>query len=202
LPRIRREPASDPLAVSSQHVSTQPPDPRAEADPLRTQVYDALRSIARGQLARMAPGQTLQATALVHEAWLKLSAQDQQLPRATFAAAAARAMRDILIDRVRARLSQKRGGGRLQQDVHENEPEVVPALPVADLMSLDTALQELQQEHPEAAELVLRRFFAGDTMAEIAAERGVDERTVYRSWRFARAFLVQRLGDGFLPEGA
>jgi DNA-directed RNA polymerase specialized sigma24 family protein len=103
---------------------------------------------------------------------------------------------------VRARLSQKRGGGRPQQDVHENEPEVVPALPVADLMSLDTALQELQQEHPEAAELVLRRFFAGDTMAEIAAERGVDERTVYRSWRFARAFLVQRLGDGFLPEGA
>jgi RNA polymerase sigma factor (TIGR02999 family) len=202
LPRIRREPASDPLAVSSPYVSTQPPDPRAEADPLRTQVYDALRSIARGQLARMAPGQTLQATALVHEAWLKLSAQDQQLPRATFAAAAARAMRDILIDRVRARLSQKRGGGRPQQDVHENEPEVVPALPVADLMSLDTALQELQHEHPEAAELVLRRFFAGDTMAEIAAERGVDERTVYRSWRFARAFLVQRLGDGFLPEGA
>lgn len=183
-------------------MSTQPPDPTADADPLRTQVYDALRSIARGQLARLAPGQTLQATALVHEAWLKLSAQDQQLPRATFAAAAARAMRDILIDRVRARLSQKRGGGRAHQDVHEQEPEVVPALPVADLMSLDSALQELQREHPEAAELVLRRFFAGDTMAEIAAERGVDERTVYRSWRFARAFLVQRLGDGFLPEGA
>ena len=183
-------------------MSHSPPDSPSAGDPLQTQVYDALRSIARGQLARLAPGQTLQATALVHEAWLKLSAQDQQLSRVTFAAAAARAMRDILVDRVRARLSKKRGGGRAHQDVHADEPEVVPALPIADVMSLDAALQELQREHPEAAELVLRRFFAGDTMEEIAAQRGVEVRTVYRSWRFARAFLVQRLGDGFLPEDA
>lgn len=179
-----------------------PPDSVADGDPLRTQVYETLRSIARGQLARLAPGQTLQATALVHEAWVKLSAADQQLSHAAYMAAATRAMHDILVDRVRARLSQKRGGGRPRLDVHTNEPEAEPAPPIVDLLSLDTALQELQREHPQAAELVLRRFFAGDTMEEFAALRGIDVRTAYRAWRFARAFLVQRLGDGFLPDDA
>lgn len=178
---------------------TAPEDPAA-GDPLVTRVYDELRRIARGQMARMAPGQTLQATALVHEAWLKLSAADRGLRRDEFAAAAARAMRDVLIDRVRARTAQKRGGGRAHADVHADEPAVEPALPIADLMSLDAALRELQQEHPAAAELVLRRFFGGEAMEEIAAHQQVDVRTVYRTWRFARAFLVQRLGDGCLPE--
>ena len=176
------------------------PDDAQGGEPLVTKVYDELRRIARGQMARLPPGHTLQATALVHEAWLKLSAADQQLRREQFAVAAARAMRDVLIDRIRARTAQKRGGGRAHADVHDDEPAVQPALPIADLMSLDAALRELQLEHPEAAELVLRRFFAGDSMEEIAAQQGVDVRTVYRTWRFARAFLVQRLGDDALPE--
>lgn len=184
-----------------------PPEPPAdeplpEPEALVTRVYESLRRIARGQMAALPPGQTLQATALVHEAWLKLSATEHDLDRERFAMAAARAMRDILTDRVRARLSKKRGGGQPRGDVHADEPPVEPALPIADLLSLDAALRDLQQEHPEAAELVMQRFFAGETMDEIAARRGVDPRTVYRTWRFARAFLVQRLGDGFLPEGA
>lgn len=176
---------------------TQPPADQP-ADPLATDVYATLRKIARGHLGRMPPGQTLQATALVHEAWLKLAQQGQTLPREQFTAAAAVAIRDILVDHARARLTQKRGGGRPHLDVHEQEPELTPALPIPDLLSLDHALQELQQEDPGAAELVMRRFFLGETMAEVATHQGMDERSTYRVWRFARAFLVARLGENFL----
>lgn len=179
------------------------PQPPADqpAEPLATEVYATLRRIARGHLGRMPPGQTLQATALVHEAWLKLAQQNHDLPREKFTAAAAVAIRDILVDRARARLTQKRGGGQAHLDVYENEPELAPAIPIPDLLSLDSALQELQREDAAAAELVMRRFFLGETMAEAATHQGIDERSAYRVWRFARAFLVSRLGETFLDGG-
>lgn len=177
----------------------QPADGRAN-DPLVTKVYDQLRGIARAQMRHLPAGHTLQATALVHEAWLKMSGAEPGLSRDQFAMAAARAMRDVLIDRIRARTAHKRGGGQAHVDVHEDEPAIAPGVPIPDLMSLDTALQELQREHPAAAELVLRRFFGGEAMEEIAQQQRVDVRTVYRTWRFARAFLAQRLGEHGLPE--
>lgn len=176
-------------------------DPKAPAgDPLVAQLYDELRRIARGHFARLAPGQTLQATALVHEAWLKLADGSAAIDRNRFAAAAARAMRDVMIDRIRARHAQKRGAGRPAADVGAIDPEVAPALPIADVMTLDAAVQDLQREHAEAAELVLRRFFAGETMEQIAAHQGVPLRSLHRTWSFARAFLVRRLGPDFLPD--
>lgn len=176
----------------------QPADATGPA--LATEVYATLRRLARSHLGRLPPGQTLQATALVHEAWLKLAQQHEPLPRERFTAAAAVAMRDILVDHARARLALKRGGGRHHADVDDHEPEVVPAVPIPDLLSLDSALQQLAAQDASAAELVMRRFFLGETMAEIAAQQGVDERTTYRLWRFARAFLVARLGDDFVVE--
>jgi RNA polymerase sigma factor (TIGR02999 family) len=174
-------------------LSTEPPDPAAaEGGALVTLVYDQLRDLARRSLGRLAPGQTLQATALVHEAWLRL--QGRGVDQAQFFQAAAQAMRDVLVERVRARLTQKRGGGRLQQFGDEDLAEIRPAMPVADLLGLDEALQELQAQHPEEAVVVLRRFFAGQSHAEIAADLQVHERTIERRWRFARAFLGRRLG--------
>jgi RNA polymerase sigma factor (TIGR02999 family) len=135
----------------------------------------------------------------VHEAWLKLAAADREIAHERFTLAAARAMRDVIVDHVRARTAQRRGGGRAHEkgdDVGAAEPEVCTALPVEDVLTLDAALQDLQREHPDAAELVLRRFFAGQTLAEVAAERRVAVRTVERAWRFARAFLVPRRHRG------
>jgi DNA-directed RNA polymerase specialized sigma24 family protein len=103
-------------------------------------------------------------------------------------------MRDVLVERVRARMSQKRGGGRRGGELPEELPEITPVVGVDDLLGLDTALQELQAQHPDEAAIVLRRFFAGQTHAEIAADLGVTERTIERRWRFARAFLGRRLG--------
>ncbi|MBL8725713.1 MAG: sigma-70 family RNA polymerase sigma factor [Planctomycetes bacterium] len=174
-------------------MANDPPEPLAAQGPaLVTQVYDQLREIARHNLGRLAPGQTLQATALVHEAWLRLHGRG--VDHAQFFQAAAQAMRDVLVERVRARLAQKRGGGRLQQGGEEDLPDLRPAVPVEDLLGLDAALQELQAEHPDEAVVVLRRFFAGQTHAEIAADLRVTERTVERRWRFARAFLGRKLG--------
>ena len=167
-------------------------DPLGPGDPLSTQVYDELRALARSGLQRLAPGQTLQATALVHEAWLRL--QGRGFDRAQFFGAAAQAMRDVLVERVRTRLSQKRGGGRLQQADGEDAAALQAAVPIEDLLGLDAAVQELQQQHPDEAVVVLRRFFAGQTHAEIAADLQVTERTIERRWRFARAFLARRLG--------
>lgn len=164
------------------------------ADPLHTQVYDELRALARAGLRRLAPGQTLQATALVHEAWLRL--QQRGVDHARFFGAAAQAMRDVLVERVRARLAHKRGGDRSREELDDLADRAAIPAPVAidDLLSLDAAVLELQQQHPEEAEVVMRRFFAGQTHAEIAADLQVTERTVERRWRFARASLARRLG--------
>ncbi|MBL8722982.1 MAG: RNA polymerase subunit sigma [Planctomycetes bacterium] len=173
------------------------PDPALRAVELSTRLYGELRDLAVQRLRRATPGQSLPPTALVHEAWLKLRGDGTFADRSQFFGAAARAMKDVLVDRLRARLAQKRGGGQHPVELDTAVPDLAPGLPVADLLSLDEALAELQRDHPEEAEVVLRRFFAGQTNAELAADLGIGESTVERRWRFARAWLASRLGSDF-----
>jgi RNA polymerase sigma factor (TIGR02999 family) len=160
------------------------------AEQLLPLVYDELKSLARARMARLPAGQTLQATALVHEAWLKLGG-DQPKPfqdRAHFFGAAARAMRNILVDQARAKATRKRGGG---QDRAEVTPDlaVVEDVPTTDLLALDEALTALEREHGRPAQVIMLRYFAGLDMEDIAVTLGVTSRTVERDWRFARAWL-------------
>jgi RNA polymerase sigma factor (TIGR02999 family) len=176
-------------------------DPRA-AEQLLPLVYDELRRLAAVKLAEEGPGQTLQATALVHEAYVRLvgnkegkSAPGQDWDsRRHFFAAAAEAMRRILIDRARDKHRIKRGGGwkrlRLEQiDLPVQEPP-------AELLDLDEALEKLAREDPLCASLVKFRFFAGLTLAEAAAALGIAPRSADRIWAFARAWLYDELRKG------
>jgi RNA polymerase sigma factor (TIGR02999 family) len=158
-------------------------------------VYDELRRLAARQLADEAPGQTLDATALVHEAYLRLVAsRATDAPDAYFFAAAAEAMRRILVERARRRQAQKRGGGRHRADL---DLDALPA-PDADddLLALDEALTRLAARDPQAAELVQLRHFAGLTAARAAEVLGVSPRTADRLWAFARAWLYRELRGG------
>ncbi len=176
-------------------------DPSA-AGQLLPLVYDELRLLAAQRLAGEMPGQTLQATALVHEAYLRLvgAGQSQHWDgRRHFFAAAAEAMRRILIDRARDRRRLKRGGQwrRLRLD----EIDLSVAEPPDDLPALDEALQKLAREDPLCAELVKLRFFAGLPLGEAADALGVARRTADRYWAFARAWLYDELSRGERPPG-
>ena len=165
------------------------------ADQLFPLVYDALRKLAAGQLADEAPGQTLQATALVHEAYVRLVGTEARRwnSRGHFFAAAAEAMRRILVDRARRKNRVKRGGGRVREPLNEAlalAPEVGE-----DLVALDEALTQLAAEDAEAAELVKLRFFAGLTAAQAAEALGISARTADRVWTFARSFLLTALQE-------
>ena len=164
----------------------------SDALPLDEEVYDHLRALAGRIHAERGQGSvTLQPTALLHEVWEKLSASSSRYnSRAHFVAVAARAMRQILVDRARARATAKRGGG-LQQTTLSG---VGGGLPRAlDVLALDRALKELEALDPQAAEVVLLRTFGGLTVPEVAESLGVSARTVDRTWRFARAFLASHL---------
>jgi RNA polymerase sigma factor (TIGR02999 family) len=163
---------------------------RSAVDRLFPLVYDELRRLAGGQLRRHAPSPTLQATALVHEAYLKLAGGEglNASDRAHFLAIAARAMRQVLVDRARARGRLKRGGGMQQTTLSGNHG--VPHVPLDDVLALDRALAELD---PRQREVVEYRFFAGMEETEIAGVLGVSERTVRRDWVKARAWLVRAL---------
>jgi RNA polymerase sigma factor (TIGR02999 family) len=166
------------------------------ADQLFPLVYDALRQLAAAKLAKEAPGQTLQATALVHEAYLKLveSTAQQWNSRGHFFAAAAEAMRRILVDQARKKHSLKRGGDRVRQPLDElNEAKVMAPEVGEDLVVLDAALEQLAARDAEAAEVVKLRFFAGLTAAEAAAALGISPRTADRAWTYARVFLLAEL---------
>jgi RNA polymerase sigma factor (TIGR02999 family) len=167
-------------------------DTRA-ADQLFPLVYDALRELAAAKLAHEAPGQTLQATALVHEAYLRLvEAQAQRWnSRGHFFAAAAEAMRRILVDQARKKHSLKRGGDRVRQPLEE--ANVMAPEAGEDLVALDEALEHLAARDAEAAELVKLRFFAGLTSAEAAAALCISPRTADRTWTYARVFLLAEL---------
>jgi RNA polymerase sigma factor (TIGR02999 family) len=171
-------------------------DPNA-AEQLLPLVYDELRQLASQKLAQEKPGQTLQATALVHEAYLRLVDVDQVQSwdgRGHFFAAAAEAMRRILINRARDRGRRKRGGGwrRLRLELID----LSLAEPPDELLDLNDALDRLAQVDPACAELVKLRFFAGLTLDEAAETLGVVRRTADRYWAFARSWLYAALRKG------
>lgn len=169
-------------------------DPHA-AEQLLPLVYEELRKLATQRLAQEKPGQTLQATALVHEAYLRLvgSTQPQDWNgRGHFFGAAAEAMRRILMNRARDKGRLKRGGDR-RRVVLDDLADPVSA-PADDLLDLDEALNRLAAEYPQAAELVKLRYFAGMTLPEAAEAVGIPPRTADRQWAFARAWLIEALG--------
>jgi RNA polymerase sigma factor (TIGR02999 family) len=159
------------------------------ADELLPLVYGELRKLAAAKLAREQPGQTLQATALVHEVWLKLvdSNQRQWSGQAHFFGAAAEAMRRILIDRARTKAAQKHGAGQLHEEFHDSRIEL--AAPPDEVLAVHEALDALAAEDPEAAQVVKLRYFVGLTIPEIADVLEIAPRTVNRHWAFARAWL-------------
>jgi RNA polymerase sigma factor (TIGR02999 family) len=161
--------------------------------------YQQLRGIAAVHLARESPGQTLQPTALVHEAWLRLGAREDRAWQGSkhFVAAASEAMRLILVDRARGKLRQKRGGNRERVEFDDNQ-WLDPGTD-AQVLEVDAAVQRLQLEDPDLAQVVKLRFFAGLNHDEIAAALEINERTVRRRWELARLRLYQWIRDG---EGA
>jgi RNA polymerase sigma factor (TIGR02999 family) len=168
-------------------------DPSA-ADQLLPLVYDELRHLAAQKLAQEKPGQTLQATALVHEAYVRLvgsgdaADRDQRWDgRGHFFAAAAEAMRRILIDRARQKRSEKRGGARKRLDV--DAIDLATTAPPDQLLALDEALVKLSRGDPAAARLVELRYFAGLTVDEAGKALGISTATAYRHWNYARAWL-------------
>jgi len=157
-------------------------------------VYADLRKLAAARMARLAPGQTLQATALVHEAYVRLvgSTDPGWQGRAHFFGAAARAMRDILADHLQRKASLKRGG-HFRRVGENTAAELSCDGPSDDVLAVEEALEELEREYPRKAEVVTLSFFGGLTAAEIAEVLGLTARTVERDWRFARSWLNERL---------
>jgi RNA polymerase sigma factor (TIGR02999 family) len=174
------------------------------AEQLLPLVYDELRKLAAAKLVDEKPGQTLQATALVHEAYLRL-VDVEKLPhwnsRRHFFAAAAEAMRRILIERARQKRTLKRGGDRERIELAVVEPSVLP-MACEDILGLDEALQKLQQKDARKAELVKLRFFAGLTTAQAAQALGVSTTTAENDWTYARSWLrLEMSGDGISRSG-
>jgi RNA polymerase sigma factor (TIGR02999 family) len=168
-------------------------DPSA-AEQLLPLVYDELRKLAAQRLAQEKPGQTLQATALVHEAYLRLVDVGQAQhwnSRGHFFAAAAQAMRRILVERARRKQSRQRGGGWVRQDLED----VDLAAPESsdELLALDEALPRLAAADKTAADVVELRFFAGLPLTEVARLLGISPRTADRLWAYARAWLHQEI---------
>ena len=170
-------------------------DPQA-AERLLPLVYDELRRLAAQRLAQEKPGQTLQATALVHEAYLRLMGAEpaqQWNSRGHFFAAAAEAMRRILVDQARRKQTDKHGGGRQRVDFPEDF--AAPAAPSDDLVALDEALSRLELHDADAARLVKLRFFAGLSHQEAAEAMGLSRGAADRLWALSRAWLFRRLSQ-------
>ena len=158
-------------------------------------LYDELRALARAHLARERSDHTLQATALVHEAYMRmLGASDPPWnDRSHFFRAAAEAMRRILIEHARKRGRVKRGGARVRVDLHESHLTDEPDLD--QLLALDDAIRRLDEQDPRAADVVRLRYFAGLSIADTARALDLSERTVKRDWTLARAWLYEALRD-------
>ena len=166
-------------------------DPKASQD-LLPLVYEELRNLAAARLAHEAAGQTLQPTALVHEAWLKLGGSDHDWNgRGHFFAAAAEAMRRILIDRARKRSRERHGGG--MQRINLDSVDLAATTDDDTLLRLDEALAKLAAEEPAKAELVKLRYFSGLNIPDAARALGISEATAKRHWAYARAWLYCEL---------
>lgn len=163
------------------------------SDQLSQTVYDDLRRLARHRMEQELPGHTLTATALVHEAYLRLGDDAQWDGPGHFFGAAARAMRQILVERARKRAKIKRGGDRVRVDL--GDVAVVCEAPPADLIALDQALCQLEERDARKSEVVHLRYFAGLTVEKTAEAMGVSPRLVNKEWTFARAWLKQQLAD-------
>jgi RNA polymerase sigma factor (TIGR02999 family) len=163
-------------------------------------VYDELRKLAVVRMANEKPGQTLQPTALVHEAWLKIAGNGQPhfANRRHFFKAAATTMQQILIDNARRKQRLKHGANLVGEELHESR--IAVAVPSEELLAVDEALAALAREDPEAAEVVQMRYFVGMTVPEIADALGLSPRTVDRHWAFARAWLKRTI-RGSLSNG-
>ncbi len=187
---------SDPEPKQPQSAAS-PPPPQAAQD-LLPLVYDQLRRLARQRMAQERVGHTLQATALVHEAFARLSGPGgaggaRFANVAHFYHAAAEAMRRILIEHARSRGAEKRGGA-VRRVSFTTVLDLAAAPDPAEILAFDEAILRLEQETPDAAEVVRLRFYAGLSVEETAAALGVSPRTVNREWQYARAWLYRVLG--------
>jgi RNA polymerase sigma factor (TIGR02999 family) len=166
---------------------------QAAAAQLLPLVYAELRKLAQTRMARLPAGQTLQPTALVHEAYLRLLGKNalQVKSRRHFFFVAARAMRDILVEQARRKAGPKRGGGRQRVELKEDGVAAQP--PSEDVLALHEALHDLEKDDPLKAEIVQLRYFAGMSLEETGRVLGLSERTLHRHWRFIKAWLRSRL---------
>ncbi len=170
-------------------------DPKG-ADQLLPLVYEELRKLAAVRMANEKAGQTLQPTALVHEAWLKIAGEGSEAfaNRAHFFKAAAIAMQQILIDKARRKARTRHGSDQVHEELEESGPAV--AVPSEELLAVNDALESLALEAPLAAEVVRMRYFVGMTVPEIADALDLAPRTVDRHWSFARAWLKRSIRAG------
>ncbi len=169
---------------------------RGAASKLLPLVYDELRRLARARMAKLAPGQTLQPTALVHEAYLRAigTADPGWEGRGHFFGAAAQAMRDIIVEEARRKAALKRGGDRKRVDAADVELAIQP--PGEDILAVDEAMRRLEAKDPRKGQIVNLRYFVGLTVQETAAALGVSVTTIEREWRYIRAWLRARLAEG------
>ena len=181
------------ITIMLQALSKGEPGVAQELLPL---VYEELRRLAAARMAQESAGHTLQPTALVHEAWLRLVADGERTwqNRSHFFGAAAEAMRRILIESARKRARLKHGGGLVRLDV--TELEIAEIAPDEKVLLIDEALVRLEQADPEKARIVVLKFFGGLTNQEVAETLGVVERTVERQWAFAKAWLFDAIKGG------
>jgi RNA polymerase sigma factor (TIGR02999 family) len=186
---------SEDFSPMTPHDEQSRPDEKQRAAELLPILYAELRRLAAALTTRLPPGQTLQPTALVHEAYLRLVRDEESgwEGRRHFFGAAARAMREILVDQARHKGSVKHGGQAHRVELAEGLAWIEP--PSSDLLALDEAIQQLQAEDAGVAEIVLLRYYAGLSVEETASVLGVSVSTVTREWRYARAWLASRLGE-------
>ena len=163
------------------------------AEELLPLIYDELRRLAAMHMAHQPAGHTLQPTALVHEVWLRMAGEAERSwkDRDHFFAAAAQAMRCILVDHARRKSTVKHGGGQKRVDIEDLE--LAEATPDEKILLMDEALAQLEKEYPERARVVVLKYFGGMTNGEVAETLGISERTVNRHWLCARAWLFRKI---------
>jgi len=192
-------PASERLTRLLKHLGKGGPEAREE---LLSLVYDQLRALARQQMARERPDATLQPTALVHEAYLRLFGPTPLRcnDRKAFFSAAAEAMRRVLIDQARSRQRLKRGGQQRRTSL--SGLDLASGVDEEKVLEIDDALCCLESSEPDVGAVIRLRFYGGLTAAETAEMLGVSERTVYRDWLYGRGWLIRQLGDPTAPRSS